>query len=431
MADYTLRAFTPISTKNFVADLTEIMPDWSRSIRSMGGYWVGSGTIRGDFKTLQQIYYNWLFYHIEEAAGAVTWEGIVYEMDFVTGGVTRRISLDDVWNASKAIYIDGNNEQKETAFSTNDESIALYGRREEVLSFEGLPEDTAELRRDKYIRQNAWPLSKPQRLEVGRRNDTFLKMTMCGYVFTANSKYVTVASEIDTNQGTLSYLATPDRFSDTGQDFSDYETLSGDAKYSIRITNDDGTFTWAYLGAASGSNQIIAAYQDQSLSTAGWNDTNPSGKTPQSYAIYGPVSDYISSLVSTDCQYLDVGTIDENLAQVSRLQQAPIRTWDLINDLVDTGGDNVPWQFCVEADRRVRYQEIDVEPQYFLRDGKFYTSAGSSEMVNGWNFQPGIVRDVEYPVARQDISQNWLTDARDIYVREVEMSAINGLRPKL
>lgn len=82
----------------------------------------------------------------------------------------------------------------------------------------------------------------------------------------------------DVNQGTLNYLAVPARLQDTGQDFSDWETTSGNAAYRVQVMNSDNTVSWGYLGAAStvtNPNDTVTIYQDFNLSTAGWNDGSP------------------------------------------------------------------------------------------------------------------------------------------------------------
>jgi hypothetical protein len=95
----------------------------------------------------------------------------------------------------------------------------------------------------------------------------------------------------DTEQGNLVYRTVPFRFSDDAQDFSAWQTLGGDAVYRIQVANDDGTTSWAYLGAAStvtNPNDTIAVYQDIGLTTGGWNDADPIGPpalTPESYQV--------------------------------------------------------------------------------------------------------------------------------------------------
>ena len=96
--------------------------------------------------------------------------------------------------------------------------------------------------------------------------------------------YYSQSGTVDTNQSTLNYLT--NALQDTGQDFSEWETLSGDAVYSIEAANTDGTVSWGYCGAAStttNTNDTIAVFQDSALSTAGWNDATPG--TAESYSV--------------------------------------------------------------------------------------------------------------------------------------------------
>lgn len=72
---------------------------------------------------------------------------------------------------------------------------------------------------------------------------------------------------------------------DTGQDFSDWETTpvstADEAQYKVTVINTIGGESWAYLGAAStttNTDDTIAVYTDKSLSATGWNgDGTPSG----------------------------------------------------------------------------------------------------------------------------------------------------------
>ena len=97
----------------------------------------------------------------------------------------------------------------------------------------------------------------------------------------------------DSEQGALSYQGndtTTAEFRDEGQDFSDWETTSGNAAYMLVVTNGDATVSWGYMGAANngaGTNDDIDMYQDITRSTRGWNGTAPvaGGKTPSSYVV--------------------------------------------------------------------------------------------------------------------------------------------------
>lgn len=91
----------------------------------------------------------------------------------------------------------------------------------------------------------------------------------------------------DVQQGALTYNPIANSFQDAGQDFSDWETLAGDAGWEITVTNNDGTTAHAYLGAAFATgapDDSILVYTDVGLTTAGW-DIAVGAKVPISYEV--------------------------------------------------------------------------------------------------------------------------------------------------
>jgi hypothetical protein len=89
----------------------------------------------------------------------------------------------------------------------------------------------------------------------------------------------------DTEQGSLSYTTEGGEvtLTDDGQDFTDWETTSGDAQYRVRVTNADGTEAWGFLGASVSATEIYV-YEDEELATHGWKGEYD-GKTPSSYDV--------------------------------------------------------------------------------------------------------------------------------------------------
>lgn len=90
----------------------------------------------------------------------------------------------------------------------------------------------------------------------------------------------------DTEQGVLAYDPAPDSFQDDAQDFSEWETLAGDAVYSMTVVNVDGTTGWGFLGAAfttANADDSILVYTDPELAVAGWN--GETGAAPSTYEV--------------------------------------------------------------------------------------------------------------------------------------------------
>lgn len=132
------------------------------------------------------------------------------------------------------------------------------------------------------------------------------------------------------------------------------------------------------------------------------------------------VSTYISDLINGDCEFLREGRIAANTVQVIKGSTIPTRTFDVIVESTELGdADGNPWRFYVDNDRRANYQIISTIPEYYLRGGKVYASAGGSQEIAPWVVRPGVLRDTNYPVSKWDYA-GWLDDARDIFIDEVE-----------
>lgn len=110
-----------------------------------------------------------------------------------------------------------------------------------------------------------------------------------------------------TRNGTLTTNSTADKFSDTKQDFSDYETTTGSsdgAAYMIWLWGRYGDFGWGYIGDADssgGTNDRVALYQDKFLDTAGINGNSGgilSGATIDDYMVVNTSSVTVPSSFS-------------------------------------------------------------------------------------------------------------------------------------
>src|SRR3990167_5193621 len=150
---------TPVvyGTPNFVRNISQEAVNWRRSVRRDGGYWLGSFTWLGDAVRLSKYFNEFLSFHFEEIAGGKTWEGLIYEMDLTINGITRRRSLDMLYNYVSVKYNDETDTNQDSTASSNAASIARYGRREELLLLDNYPQAAAEQQRDAFLKENAWP----------------------------------------------------------------------------------------------------------------------------------------------------------------------------------------------------------------------------------------------------------------------------------
>ncbi len=94
-------------------------------------------------------------------------------------------------------------------------------------------------------------------------------------------------SSEDDEQGNLTYNPAANSFQDDAQDFSDWQTLAGDAVYSITVINVDGTVAWGFLGVdftTANPNDSINVFTDIEMGTAGWNG-EVAAKVPSTYEV--------------------------------------------------------------------------------------------------------------------------------------------------
>jgi hypothetical protein len=135
----------------------------------------------------------YLMMHVQEAsAGTVTWEGVVWEMELTLGGLTRRVSMQDVWNAVRADYTDESGSRQITAWYTEDESIALFGRKEMILDERYVSTAEAQAAAQAYLAEHAWPA--PEVVEIASTQTPGLFVQAVGYCATANFQYVDTAA---------------------------------------------------------------------------------------------------------------------------------------------------------------------------------------------------------------------------------------------
>src|SRR3990167_2578787 len=87
----------------------QIGETWRRSIRGVGGFWIGTAVYAGDpvdlRYELQELFLEGMMREVRETLGGLTtWQGFIGDMTLTLGGVRYTRSLLDRANAVKAIY---------------------------------------------------------------------------------------------------------------------------------------------------------------------------------------------------------------------------------------------------------------------------------------------------------------------------------------
>jgi len=194
ITDRSLKIYYPViynfDPNPMAMNLNNVAVNWRRSTRRDGGYFMGSFIIPDDVGVdLPTFYYSYLGYHfVEKSAGVTTWEGMVYEMDLTNNGITRRVSLDSMYNHATAIYTDENGDQGTATAVQGTVSITRYGRKEEYLYLDGYPSGAVTSYQEAFLEDKNWPNTQlVGRSRLSDKNQ--LKVTVAGYIFTANWRF--------------------------------------------------------------------------------------------------------------------------------------------------------------------------------------------------------------------------------------------------
>lgn len=180
-------------TKN----LTPLMQNWVRSSYTIGGQWIGTGTVADNIEQLAQYYNEWLGMQVVEYdERLVVWRGMITEMRLTINGVEFFISLDDDWFANEVTgkYSAGIASRNTTSTYTNDESQDVFGVRERWLSMGGATATSSAAYVQKVLEQIGYPRSRAtggMTASTGRRNRYIngLQVTARGFWNTLNWKH--------------------------------------------------------------------------------------------------------------------------------------------------------------------------------------------------------------------------------------------------
>lgn len=205
---YELRINNPVTLGGgYVDAITADVTGWTRSIRANGGSWLGKFTITGELRELERWFYNRLGFDLQErSAGVRSWRGMIYSMDLYrgTGLCGRRRSLDAMYNAINATYLNSDDGVGEAGWLTQSKSIAQYGRREQWVGMDNFGLAQAQKRQAVLLAENAWPWPRT----IGSRNDAArLDVIVCGYAFTANWLFSTIDYSPATDTHVSDYIA--------------------------------------------------------------------------------------------------------------------------------------------------------------------------------------------------------------------------------
>jgi len=214
--DYGLHLHNrPLQGATAVTEITHTIEDWSRSTTFTGGPWQGTFKVFGARELLKQWFYEYLGYHVQEISfGDTTWEGFIWEIDFVDfdklhwtrftqRGRRRRRTYENMYNRILVAWNDpspgASPTQGETIWYDDLASQGIYGIKEEVI-YRDVQASLAAPISQEFLAMHAHP--DPQLIALEEKvTEPFLEVSVVGYAAAAQFKFTDTIDDSSSSVG--------------------------------------------------------------------------------------------------------------------------------------------------------------------------------------------------------------------------------------
>jgi hypothetical protein len=444
---------------------------WRRSIRSTGGYWIGTAEWDGSEAEKLDIFTNGLLWDLREQAGAaVTWQGFLAEMELTYNGQAYRRSWAEVANRVKAVYskIGSNLITNPSCESAVWDAVNTPSVRERSTAWSTQGSYSGHITADSIY--DGVTIQASVTVTAGRAYQAQITVKIISGTWrfqvydpatlatvdqaeqATAGQWVLYVNVGEDNQLTTLALnlycasATGEVYADacvfqlapTRAETSWVQDATSQAEYGI-IENilsgagmtDAGANAWA----------LRTLYQSAYAKTKPptsikAEDKEKEKETKLRLTFLGYVftlrnkytwiraennaSSIVSSVVG-GAQFVTAGSIQTNTLQFGIEERDTYRAWDLIKDITDAGdASGNRWTCGVYSGRVLNYSQSSNEPVARLRNGALLD--GNGGQMAGWLAEPGMVALDDLPVASDYPSGRAEDRSRTAWMNEVVFS---------
>jgi len=449
-------------------------PTWRRSIRAVGGYWLGTCQFAGTPADQLAMFMDGLGRELRESVGSqVTWQGFLVQAELTTGGQTYVRRWLDLANRVQTIYTKlGDNQftngsvesgawaaynsptvlaQSTTWISDGAFSCHIIANATNGAIIQTGITIVAAKAYDCQVAVNiisgTWKLeiyavSTGSVLGSGSENNGGQR-TMRASVMNTN----TFAGAIGVRL--VSQTAAAEMYGD-GATFRETPLQARTAWYTDSTSQlEYGTLELALLQGSMadatanahaatalaehkwprtvppvsfGGNQMLAQPDGLTLTFAGyaWSLRNKYVASTRAGTTQN-ASTHVTNLIG-DAEFVTAAKIQANTFQYQIDDRAPLRVWDVLAAITQAGDASWNrWTCGVYNNRAFQYLPASTTPDYHYRAGQLLTPA--SDPILPWLAQPGLVYLDDLPVGPGSLSANRADDPHVLFVEEVEFDA--------
>jgi hypothetical protein len=448
---------------------------WRRSIRSVGGFWIGTADYDGPLFEMRDMFLYGLGREIRETLGGlITWQGFITQLDLTLNGLTYSRNYLTLANRVQAIYsrmgdnllTNGSAESGIWAAvgapatllqSTAWVSDGVYSAHIVANANEGALIQTgiAIVAAQGYdVQLSAKLISGTWKLDIYRTDtNAVLGSTTTN---TAGQQVLRCSiSSTNTYAGNIGvHLVSLSAAAEIYADGASLRTSPIQARTAwLANTSPQGQYGWIEnaLLLAGMSDDAANAHAQSYLSANAWPRTVPPdvfggkalGQTDglvitfggyafemrNKYTLYGGqtqnASVHVANLVGADA-LVTAGAIAANTMQYQIDDRAPLKNWDVIKAIIlagDTAGNR--WNGGVYGGRLFNYGPASTTVDYHFRGGQLLDV--SSGVVEPWNARPGMVYMDDMPAGPGGLSGFAGDDPRVFYIEEIEFDMAGWL----
>lgn len=456
----------------FLRPVTEQLKNsWKRSIRDVGGYWIGTAQWDGTEAEMLDIFQYGMQWEIrEQFGGLMTWQGFLAEMELTHKGQTYRRSWTELANRIKVVYSTiGENQVTNNSVETAVwDAYGTPATREQSTAWVTDGTYSAHIVTD--AANEGVVIQSSIAIVAGKNYDAHLTVNIVSgtwrlELYRADGTTVIDFSERDEAGQEVMYVGINDdnliaenigmRFyctSASGEAYADAAVFQlAPARAETSWTEDVPSQT-AYgtiesiLLKAGMTDAAAAALAQTELTKRSYARTYPprlidiqekevKSRLYMTFLGYAftlkntyttligsnnAASTIMSSLISA-AEYVEALSIQSNTLSYHVEDREAYRVWDLIRDITNAGdASGNRWTCGVYANRKFTYLQADDDVVARLRGGKLLGPAG--ELLEGWLAEPGLVALDDMPLGIDAVSGRAADNNRMAWMSEVEFS---------
>lgn len=449
---------------------------WRRSIRSVGGYWIGTAAWAGEPHEMLELFLTGIGMEVRETLGGlITWQGFIGEVRLTWDGIVYVRSWEQISNWVQAIYT----RLGDNILANGSGETGVWGAFNTPTT---LAQSTTWVTDGTYsihivsdaIDDGAY-LDFTIVIVAGKAYDLSLDVKIVSgtwrlIVYRVDTSE-TIASVNESTVGQVVMRATvPDSntFAGTIGILLFTTTASGEIyadNGSFRVAGVQARTNWYGSTDSQAEFGVIAnalllggmtddaanAVAQTELAKAAWPRTVPPDDFNMQWAVgdnrleitvygyaftlrnlyttYGgtsvTASTHVTNLIG-ESEFVDAGTIETNAMSYQIDERAPVRMWEVLRDITLAGSTaGARWTCGVYGNKLFDYQAAATTAANHFRSGKYLAAGGGT--LEPWLVAPGLVVLDDMPVGPGDVSGNDADDPRVWFIEQVEFDVAQWL----